>query len=125
MRTSVRGVIVGCLGLVLGAGMWALANFGTAADPKEDILSVAALVEKKDAAGAKKKAEELAKDMELEEVMSLFKLRNKGGLGFGSKPAPAGAATTDGIEAKILALGRKALTQKEADAQADDLVKAA
>jgi hypothetical protein len=65
------------------------------ADAKAAILGLAE---------GKGKAADVAKNAPLEEVMHLFKLRTKKGLGVGDKP---GAITPDGIEAKLIGLGKK------------------
>jgi hypothetical protein len=115
----------------LGAVLLALAGWsltgsqtGTAADDdkeiKEGVIKLAEALEKKDA-GSKKQAETIAKDAELDAVMHLLALRNKGGLGIGAKP---GGITPDGIEAKLGALGKKALTKKDAEDQAAAIEKA-
>src|SRR5262249_10991961 len=65
-------------------------------------------------------AEAKKKEMDLEAVMHGFKLRNKGGIGFGEKPSAN--PTTDGIEARIIALSKKELTKKEAETQEKDLI---
>lgn len=122
MTTHARllaGVAVLALGLcLLGAG--------TAADDKKDVreavLKVAADLEKGNASAAKDGAKQIAKDFELDEAMHLFQLRSKKGLGVGDKP---GAVMPDGIEAKFINLGKKALPAKQLDKEADALAKAA
>ena len=59
----------------------------------------------------------IAKKNELGEVMHLFKPRNKKGYGVG-KP---GEVTPDGIELKIIALGKKAPAKGDLSKQADAL----
>ena len=85
------------------------------------IQKLAQTVAKPDVATARKEAEALAKTIELDSLMDLFKLRTKDGLGVGTKP---GAITPDGIEAKVMALAKKPLPQKELDAQAEGLTQA-
>src|SRR5438128_11473238 len=114
--------VLGVGGVALALGIWFLAAAGTtAADDKnvrETVQKIADMIEKNDEAGAKKLAEQVGKKMELNDAMSLFALRAKKGVGFGSK---AGAVTPDGIEAQLIGYGRKPKTQKEIDAQAADL----
>lgn len=123
MKTHARVLAAGA-GLALAIWMVAVAD-SSAADEKnarDTILKMADLIEKKDDAGAKNLAQKIAKDVELHEVMEAFALRSKKGLGFGAK---AGAVTPDGIEAQLIGLARKPRMQKEVDAQAADLAKAA
>lgn len=63
----------------------------------EPILKLAETL-KKDPAAAKKEAEALAKKLDFEDVMHVFKPRAKGGVGFD----PTAAANKDGIETKLL-----------------------
>jgi hypothetical protein len=81
------------------------------------ILKIADLLEQGNAAAAKSAAQALAKNTELEDVMHLFRPRNKKGIGVGEK---AGSITPDGIEQQLLALGRdepsKAMVTKGAKA---------
>jgi hypothetical protein len=64
-----------------------------------------------------------AEDTELLDIMNLLRLRSKGGLGFGVKP-PVGSATIDGIESKLLGLGKR-VPPAELNKSADDLVRSA
>lgn len=66
------------------------------------IKKLAATIKKGD--DVKSDAESLAKKEEVEEIMEVFKPRKKGGIGVG---AP-GAVTPDGIELKLINLGRDA-----------------
>ncbi len=59
---------------------------------------------------------------DLEKAMRLLKVRDSGGLGFASKPVKG---TPDGMESRLLALQRKALTPTELATQADDIVRMA
>jgi hypothetical protein len=100
------GAIVGAV-VVLGL-LCVLASPGSAGGENAlagKILKMADLIEKGDAAGAKTQAKALAKDTELDDVMNLFKPRKKKGIGVGDKP---GVANPDGIEQKLIALGRDA-----------------
>ena len=123
MRTHARVWLAG--GLMLALALWCLASGdGTAAGGKplsDAIQKLAQTVAKPDVATGRKEAEALAKTIELDSLMDLFKLRTKDGLGVGTKP---GAITPDGIEAKVMALAKKPLPQKELDAQAEGLTQA-
>jgi cytochrome c556 len=125
MSMHARLLGVGAAALLLGIAF--LAATGRAADDKgnkevrEAVLKLAAAVEKSDAAEQKKQTEALKKE-DLSEIMDQFKLRKSGGIGVGSTP---GAHTPDGIELKIINLGKKALAKSDLDKQADDIAKAA
>jgi hypothetical protein len=103
-RVWLAGVALAAVGLILH-----LAGKGTAGDndeAKEAILKIAAALEKGDAGAAKTQAEALAKKIEeIEDVMNLMKPRSKKGLGVGDKP---GAIQPDGIELKLVKMGRDA-----------------
>src|SRR5947209_7069918 len=126
MSTRARvGTLAGAV-LVLG-GLLVLAEYGSAGDDEKAIqaavLKIAAAVEKNDTAAAKKDAAALAKKVsEIDEVMNVFKLRKKKGLGVGQK---AGAVTPDGIEQKLIVLGRDAPPQAQLDREAASLEKMA
>jgi hypothetical protein len=76
---------------------------------KSGVLKIADALKKGDTAGVDKQAKELAKKVEdLEDLMNVFKKRDKGGLGVGSKPGVV-AAGQDGVETKLVALGRDTL----------------
>jgi len=124
MKTHARVWVAGAMLLAVGA--WSVGGgTGTAAAGKkvaEAIQKLADTLAKPDVASAKKDAESLAKSIELDSVMDLFKLRSKEGLGIGSKP---GAITPDGIEAKVIALAKaKPLAEKDLDAQSEGLTQA-
>jgi hypothetical protein len=85
-----------------------LSEPGTAGgkDLKDSVLKIAAAVKKGDTSDADKQAAALAKKVDdLADAMDLFKKRDKGGIGVGSK---AGVAVPDGIESKIQNLGKTA-----------------
>jgi hypothetical protein len=127
MSAMVRLLITCGVTLVMGAWFLAAANRGTAADDKEvadDILKLTETIKNKDEAGAKTQAEEIGKKYELEDVMHLLKLRKSKGFGIGDKKG-AYKENEDGIEAKIIGLGNKALTAKDLGTQSKDLVDAA
>lgn len=123
---------------VLLPALWLLAGpqIGNAADDdlpkdvKEGIQKIADLLEKDKGDDAKKEAMALAKAKNydgakvggLKDPMHAFALRSKGGLGIGSK---ADAIKPDGIEAKIIDLGKKSLPAATLKDQADDIKKAA
>jgi hypothetical protein len=118
MISHLRGWTVGAVVLALGIGF--CTRPGTAADDKnliDGVLKVAGAFEKKDTAGAKKQAEEIAKKVAMDDLMHLFALRTKKGLGVGSKP---GLVSPDGIERKLMDLAKKPLdaTQLAAESQA-------
>ena len=103
---------LGTMGLsLLALGGWVfVGGRGTAGEGKElkdGILKIAESLKKGDRDGAAKQAQALGKKMEeLHEMMEFFKKRDKGGWGVGSKP---GVVTVgDGIELKLIALGRDA-----------------
>jgi len=111
-------------GLALGVAL-VVATVGVAqnqkADPQKDVLDVARVIEEgkgANAVQAKVKAIK-AKGYDLDELMKVYKLKEKGGLGFGEKPA-----AKSGIEAKIQALtkGLPAATLKK---ESKDLLKLA
>ena len=124
MKTHTRLFTVSAVLLALAGWFLTGSGSGKAADdkdPREGVLKLADMIEKKDG-GVKKQAEAIAKDADIEDVMHLMALRSKKGVGIGGKP---GAIAPDGIEAKIGALGKKALPAKDAAAQAKDLERAA
>jgi hypothetical protein len=90
-------------------------------DIAETIIKIADALEKRDTDNAKKLAQTL-KDEDIEDVMHLFKPRKDKGLGIGPK---AGAVLPDGIELKVIAMAMNELPQKELDAYAADLARAA
>src|SRR5258708_27600520 len=124
MKTHARLLGLGAAALVAAIGLL-LVNGGSAADKenaaRDVVLKMADALEKDDAAEAKKQADAL-KQASVEDIMGLFKLRTKDGLGIGTK---AGAITPDGIEAKLISVGKKAPTAKDLDAQSADLARAA
>ena len=108
------GLLVPLLGVALLPAKGAVLG----KDFKEPILQIAEAIKKGDKGAATSQATELAKKIEdLEEFMELFKKRSDGGLGVGSKP---GVSAPDGIEIKLISLGRDApspaTVKKEGDA---------
>jgi hypothetical protein len=124
MKTQVRTLLSGAAGLAVGIGLVAgTANSG-AADEKEvraAILKMADMIEKNDAAGAKKQAAAM-KDAELLDAMNLLALRSRKGLGVGADPDKI---KPDGIEAKLIGMGRKPLPQAQLEKEAADLARMA
>lgn len=115
-------VLKGALALTLAMGLIAVSpSQAEDKDAKATVEKIAGLIAKKDDAGAAKEAQSVGKKASLDDVMGLFRLRAKGGLGVGK----AGSVTPDGIEAKLIGLGRKPLAQAQLDKEADDLAKAA
>ncbi|MGE3804755.1 MAG: hypothetical protein AB7K24_08800 [Gemmataceae bacterium] len=110
------------LALGLAFGVYALSE---AADGKlkENILKLAAAIEKKDDKSVPKLVTAITgdKDAEIDILMVPFKLRNKEGFGVGDK---AGLVRRDGIEATIQDLAKKAPSDDEAKEQGDALAKA-
>jgi hypothetical protein len=98
-------LLVGGAVLALAVGTLA-SGAGPAADSKgalKDIESTAVEFEKGNVDAGKKAAKEIAGKYELDDAMHAFGLRTKGGVGYGEKP---GQFTPDGIEAKLINLGK-------------------
>jgi len=119
-----RGWLVGAIVLAFGIGVLAVVGNGGAAekeagDPAAVIDKIAATLDKGEADAAKKQSEALAKKIEgVGDVMDLFKPRKpdgKGGLGVGDKP---GDIKPDGIEKKIMELGKTELKKDAAGKEA-------
>jgi hypothetical protein len=89
---------------LLGVGVWMAGVASGRPDEKEAKESIEKLIKamKADPAAAKKLAEEVAKKVDLEDVMNLLKPKAKGGLGFNPKEDPK----KDGIELKLLAIAK-------------------
>ena len=108
------------LGLLALGLVFTLAGEGTGGEKKihDSVKKIAAAIEKGDKTAAAAEAKALAKSVEdIEDVMAVFKLRDKHGIGVGTKP---NAIVPDGIELKLLAIGRDApgdaIVKKEAAA---------
>ena len=87
------------LGLVYAAGP---GSAGDNADVIATVKKIAAAIKKGDKEEARKLAEAYAKKADsIEEVMDLFKKKDKGGMGFGAPPKEK-----DGIEVKIREVAR-------------------
>ncbi len=106
--------------LVLSVGFFQAAGQGApAANWNADVQKIADAYKKGDAASAQAQVAALAKKAaKLEDVKNAFKLRDKGGLGVGTTP---GKIVPDGIELKLLALGRGPLAAADLANQADAL----
>ena len=120
-----RGWLVG-LGLLALGLVITLAGRSTGGEEKykKSVLKIAAAIEKGNSAAAQAEAKALAKSLkdfdEIEDVMSVFKLREKNGIGVGTKP---NAIIPDGIELKLLAIGRDAPGQATVNKEAEALEK--
>jgi hypothetical protein len=112
---------VGGLGVVAVGVSLLIGDRGSAGDDKsirEGILKIATGIAKGDASAAAQAKSLASKVEEVEEVMNLFKLRTKKGLGIGSK---AGSVTPDGIELMLNKIGRDAPSQNFATKEAEAL----
>jgi soluble cytochrome b562 len=129
MKKETRVLVSGTAVLSLAIGFLA-AGSGGAADDKADLRAtlqkIADAIEKKDSDQAKKLAEDVAKNNDLEDVMHLMSKRDPAGkakvFGVGKKP---GAIQPDGIEAKVQNMGKRALPQKQIDKESADLTEMA
>jgi hypothetical protein len=129
MNRQARVLVTGTAVLSLAIGLLAVGS-GGAADDKADlrttIQKIADALEKRDSDQAKKLAESVAKNNDLEDVMHLMSKRDPGGkakvFGVGKKP---GAVQPDGIEAKVQNMGKRALPQKQIDKESADLAEMA
>ncbi len=119
---KLRGWLLRAATLLIAVVVLVLADRGTAGDEKDvrnNLTKIADALEKNQADGVKQGVQALQKE-ELDIIMEVFKLRTKGGLGVGDKPA----VKPDGIEAKIQALDKTAPTPKEAQGDAAPLARA-
>jgi len=120
-----RGWLVG-LGLLALGVVITLAGRSTGGEEKykKSVLKIAAAIEKGNSAAAQAEAKALAKSLkdfdEIEDVMSVFKLREKNGIGVGTKP---NAIVPDGVELKLLAIARDAPGQATVNKEAEALEK--
>jgi hypothetical protein len=124
VKTHTHALLVGSAVLAFAVGTLA-SGAGSAADAKGalgDIDKAAMEFQKGNADAGKKIAKELAAKYELDDLMGAFKLRTKGGLGYGAK---AGEFIPDGIEAKFINLGKKAPNAAQLGKEADALSRAA
>jgi hypothetical protein len=114
-------------GIASALVVWSLALVSRAADEdkelRDSIEKLADVLAKKDLAAAKTQGEAIANKVdEIAPVMDLLKPRGDGGFGVGAK---AGAITPDGIEKKLIDMGKQIqmgkLTPAQVTAQADAL----
>jgi len=102
MKKYAIGLAVGLV-LTLGLGTVGTARDKDSEEAQKEVLDVLKLVEtgKDDKALAARAADIKKKDVELNHLMKVYKLKEKGGLGYGENPDPK-----SGVEAKIIALQR-------------------
>ena len=130
MKAHVGAIAVGAVVLTLGFWFLAAGNSG-AADDKGDmralVQKLADTIAKGDAEQAKTLAAEIAKDADLEAVMYLMKKReNKGkAKGYFGVGKEAGSIQPDGIEAKIINLSKRPVSDKQLDKESEALVEMA
>jgi hypothetical protein len=110
-------------GIASALVVWSLALVSRAADEdkemRDTIDKVADLMAKKDLATAKTQGEAIANKLdEVAPAMDTLKPRGDGGFGVGTKP---GAITPDGIEKKLIEMGKKPMAPAQVTAQADAL----
>jgi cytochrome c556 len=122
VRFWLAGTAVGMMAL----GFLAVVNRGVAADEENKeraaVLKLADMIANGKTDAARKEAATIAKGLDLEDVMHNFKLRKDKGIGFGEK-GPSN--TADGIEAKLINLGKKPLSANDMKAQADAIAEMA
>jgi len=120
-----KQLAMGSAGIViLALGGWVYlaghGNAGEAKELKEGVLKVADALKKGDKASAEKQASLVAKKVsDLEDLMGLFKKRDKGGIGVGAK---AGVVVPDGIESKLNKMGRDSPSVTEMKKEGEALV---
>lgn len=120
-----RQIVSVCAGLFLAGLCWLITSPAYSDDDKAlkeaqaELIKLASNLEAK-SFGDDAKA--LAKKYDITTVMPAFKLRSRKGIGVGDK---AGEITPDGIEAKIIALGKAAPAKSQLDKEGKDLVKLA
>lgn len=120
MSRHVPSVVLGASLSALALGIWLVPALyaGEENKYKSTVLKIAAEIKKGNKDAAATQAAALAKKIEdLEEIMELFKKRDEGGLGVGSKPK---TVLPDGIEIKLVTMGMAApgpgAVKKEAEA---------
>jgi len=101
----------------LALGLCLLAGTSSYSADKAEVVAARQAV--LDLAAGKGDPKDIAKKHQLEDVMTGFKLRSKGGIGFG----PAAAPGPDGIEAKIIALSKRELPAEQLKKEAADIAK--
>jgi hypothetical protein len=126
MMRYVRWCVVGGVASALVVWSLALVATGKAADDdkevRDGINKLADAEAAKDTGAARTQAEAIAKKIgdELGPVMDLMKPRGDGGLGVGNAP---GKVMPDGIEKKLLDMGKKPLTAAQLNGQSDALAR--
>jgi hypothetical protein len=112
---------------VLAIGVWAVTSAGRdqqddkdLKEAKEAVTRVVNAMRKGGNAGPQ--AAEVAKKVDLENLMNTFKPRTKGGFGVGPKP---GAITPDYIDKKITNMAKRALTPVQVAKQKEPLIEMA
>jgi len=122
MKSHLRGWVVLGASLALAVGLLPGTETSAAQDKGlvDTIQKIAAAFEKGDKAGAAKLAAAAAKDVEMEDLMHLYVLRTKKGLGVGDKP---GAISPDGLEKKLMKLAENAPGDKELGEEGEALTK--
>ena len=129
MKKQARVLVTGTAVLGLAIGLVA-AGSGGAAEDKADlrmvVQKIADALQTNDSGQAKKLAEQVAKNNDLEDVMHLMSKRDPAGkakvYGVGKKPA---RIQPDGIEAKIQNMGKRPLPQKQIEKESADLAEMA
>jgi hypothetical protein len=118
MSTKARIWLAGLGLFALSMGLFVVGrtSAGEEAAIKAAVTKIAAAIEKGDNASAKALATALAKKVdEIDDVMNVFKPRTKKGFGVGNKP---GLIQPDGIELKLVDMGRDAPPQAKANKEA-------
>lgn len=118
MSRHARVLGVGAIVLALAA---AVVGGDLAADQKSARQGIDKLAKSLEKGSPDKAALDSLKKENLDDIMYLFKLRKSEGFGVGAKP---GAITPDGIELKIINLGKKTI-KGDLDKQADAIAEAA
>lgn len=121
MNRNARYFVVAAALLSVAGWVWLVAQSRGAQDnpTRDDVLKIAESIKKGNKDEATKQAKAMAKKLEgLEELMELFKKRADGGLGVGPK---AGLVAPDGIEIKLVAIGRDAPTPATMKKEAEHL----
>ena len=108
---------------ILAASAWVVVagpgSAGQANTLKDGVLKIAAAVKKGDTASADVQAAALAKKVDdLDDLMHLFKKRDKGGIGLGAK---AGSVMPDGIEPKLISMEKNTLSASALKSEAESL----
>ena len=126
MKKRACVLVLGATVLSLAIGFLAVANSGAAddnADLRAAVQKIADAIQKSNMDRAKKLAQELAKGLDLEDVMHLMNKRDAAGkakvFGVGKKP---GAIAPDGIEAMVQNLGKTPKPQAQIDKNSSALV---